>query len=202
LGNRSSFLKVHAPTDDRPESRADLTKSNGFKEENRKGMEKVFQEKGLHPQLLYNPVSGSFAYRFKCSEESIRMVRPKSRADLEKHKDTRSKSADFTKGNKDGPKRLSVPLTLPKNILSLGFRRPSKKSTRRETKSAYRVSDKQRRHYVPEQETETPLDSATEIDTHKVYRKKSANSKTPKHRKSEYERFGISFAYIHVYTVV
>lgn len=182
-GNTSNPRKFHVPTGSRPKSRADLNALNGPKEKNCQIMEKIFQEKGLHPQLLYNPVSGCFAYRFKFSEQSLQMVRPKSRVDFEDQNDTRSKSANVTKCNKEGRKRLGTHIALAENILSLGFRGLNKKSTRREVKSAHLASDTHKRHPISDPGTETRQGPGIQLGITKVYKKQPTATKASKHRK-------------------
>ncbi|XP_062566945.1 uncharacterized protein LOC134229249, partial [Saccostrea cucullata] len=132
----------------------------GSKERVREKLEKVLKDKGLKPHFQYNPASGNFSWKFDFAErpDTDQPTRPKTSIPKahspreDQGMDTRSKSATVAKSFDVGRRRLGIYTELPENIQSLGFRRPSKKSVRKQVKSAPIVSEQCKIHFVQEPE--------------------------------------------------
>lgn len=132
----------------------------GSKERVREKLEKVLKDKGLKPHFQYNPASGNFSGKFDFAERSDtdQPTRPKTSIpkanSLREDQciDARSKSATVAKSYDERRRRLGIYTELPENIQSLGFRRPSKKSVRKQVKSAPIVSEQCKIHFVQEPE--------------------------------------------------
>lgn len=118
----------------------------GSKEKVRAKLIKLLENKKLISKLQEAATtSGNHSGRAGSDEQVAHRVRPKTsvpaahRSPREERIEARSKSA--TGAKVDGHIPLGVHTGLPENIVSLGFRRPAKKSIRRGAKSAPAVTE-------------------------------------------------------------
>ena len=144
---------------------------NSSKAEVREKLKKALESRKLKADLHVIPVSvGKLSMREESLERNAHRMRPKTSVPTahslrEEHSDVRSKSATVTKV---GHKRLGVYNGLPEEILSLGFRRPSKSSVvRRQAKSAPVVAKTEACNMhsseQPESETKSDVDHGIRI---------------------------------------